>query len=166
MLFVARFREDARMPICSHPGEDLGYDIFALDDVEVDPFSVTKVRTGIAAQYSPWGERPEWIGKDRYGLLVKDRGSMAAAGLFTVGGVIDASYTGEIIVMFRNVGQAVIDIHAHEKIAQLVPIKVLTSAVVRELAIGECFPFLTRGERGFGSSDHAEPITVMRTIVA
>ena len=74
---------------------------------------------------------------------------MAAAGLFTVGGVIDSSYTGEIIIMFRNVSTAIIDIRAGEKIAQIIPVEVLTGMIeeVEEL------PRQSRGFKGFGSSD-------------
>jgi dUTP pyrophosphatase len=149
MLFVTKLDAKAMLPTCSHPGEDLGFDIYALEDVEVNPHSVTKVRTGISAQYAPWGDQPEWQGKERYGLLVKDRSSVAASGLFTVAGVIDSSYTGEIIILFRNVSQVIIDVKAGQKIAQLIPTLVRTGCRVKEIDV---LPYGKRGYAGFGST--------------
>jgi dUTP pyrophosphatase len=103
----------------------------------------------MSAQYAPFGDNPDWRGTERYGLIVKDRSSMAAAGLFTVGGVIDSSYTGEIMIMFRNVSQAIIGINAGEKIAQLVPVKVHTAGRVKEV---DTLPYSERGAKGFGST--------------
>lgn len=149
MLFVTKLDDKALSPTCSHPGDDLGFDVYALDDVEIDPHSITKVRTGISAQYAPWGDKPDWQGKERYGLLVKDRSSVAASGLFTVAGVIDSSYTGEIIVLFRNVSQAIIDVKAGQKIAQLIPVLVRTDCRIKEV---DKLPYKKRGRSGFGST--------------
>ena len=149
MLFVTKLDDKAMLPTCSHPGEDLGFDVFALEDVEVGPHAVTKVRTGISAQYAPWGDQSDWCGKERYGLIVKDRSSVAASGLFTVAGVIDASYTGEIIIMFRNVSQVIIDVKAGQKIAQLVPTLVRTACRIKNV---DALPYGTRGYAGFGST--------------
>lgn len=145
MLQYKKLDQRAKSPVCSRPGEDLGFDVFSIEDAEVNPHAVTAVRTGISAQHSSLSH-PE----ERYGLLVKDRSSMARAGLFTVGGVIDSSYTGEIIVLFRNVSSAIIDIKAGEKIAQLVPVRVMTQDPIVEV---QALPRDSRGSRGFGSSD-------------
>ena len=50
MLRVKRLDHGARLPSVAHPGEDLGYDLFALQDVALIPGSVVKVRTGIAVE--------------------------------------------------------------------------------------------------------------------
>lgn len=144
MLFVKKLHADAKLPTCSHPGSDLAYDVYALEDVEIDPHKIYRVRTGIAAQF-----HTSWFGRGRYGLIVKDRSSVAESGLFTVGGVIDSSYTGELFVMFRNVSQVIVDIKAGQKIAQIIPIEVLTEAMVLETDV---LPNTERGDRGFGSS--------------
>lgn len=149
MLFITKLDDRAITPKCGHPGEDLGFDVHALEDVEVGPHAVTKVRTGISAQYAPWGHKPDWQGKERYGLIVKDRSSVALMGLFTVAGVIDASYTGEIIILFRNVSSAIIDITAGQKIAQLVPVLVRTECRIKEV---DALPYGKRGTGGFGST--------------
>ena len=150
MLFVTRLDDRAKMPTCNLPGEDLGFDVYALEDIEVSPHDVVKIRTGITAQYVPCGDHPEWTGEARYGLIIKDRGSVALTGLFTVAGVFDASYTGEILILFRNVSQAIIDVRMGQKIAQMIPVLVRTGCRIKEV---DKLPYQTRGSASFGSSD-------------
>jgi dUTP pyrophosphatase len=145
MLQFKKLDQRAKAPTCSHVGYDLGFDVYSIEDVEINPHAVTAVRTGISAQYWSLSRLEE-----RYGLVVKDRSSMAKAGLFTVGGVIDASYTGEIIVLFRNVSCGIISIHTGEKIAQLIPVRVMTHDPILEV---QELPNQSRGSKGFGSSD-------------
>lgn len=126
----------------AHPGEDLGYDLFALEAVRLDPRAPARVRTGIAveARHPASGEP--------LGLLVRDRSSMAARGVITTGGVIDAGYRGEILVLMTNLGDAAIELQAGEKIAQMLPVPVLTGQVVE----AESLEASLRAEKGFGSS--------------
>ena len=78
------------------------------------------MRTGIAVE----ARDPETGAP--LGLLVRDRSSMAARGIATTGGVIDAGYRGEILVVMTNLGDAAVELKAGEKIAQMVPVPVLT----------------------------------------
>jgi dUTP pyrophosphatase len=142
MLRVKRLESGARLPEVAHPGEDLGYDLFALESVTLDPRVTVRVRTGIAVE-----ARDPQTGSP-LGLLVRDRSSMAARGLATTGGVIDAGYRGEILVLMTNLGPATVDLNAGEKIAQMVPVPVLTGPVA-EL---ESLEASARAEKGFGSS--------------
>jgi dUTP pyrophosphatase len=142
MLRVKRLEAGARMPVVAHPGEDLGYDLFALEGVRLGPRATVKVRTGIAAE----ARHPETGAP--LGLLVRDRSSMAARGIATTGGVIDAGYRGEILVVMTNLGDAAVELKAGEKIAQMVPVPVLTGAV--EEADG--LEGSGRAAKGFGSS--------------
>jgi dUTP pyrophosphatase len=73
---------------------------------------------------------------------------MAARGIATTGGVIDAGYRGEILVLMTNLGDAVIELKAGEKIAQMIPVPVLTGAVEEVENLEES----ARAEKGFGSS--------------
>ncbi len=82
------------------------------------------------------------------GLLVRDRSSMAARGIATTGGVIDAGYRGEILILMTNLGVAPIDIKAGEKIAQMIPVPVLTGDVQQVETLDDS----ARAEKGFGSS--------------
>jgi dUTP pyrophosphatase len=142
MLRVKLLEVGARMPVVAHPGEDLGYDVFALEGVVLGPRDTVRVRTGIAVE----ARHPETGAA--LGLLVRDRSSMAARGVTTTGGVIDAGYRGEILVVMTNLGDGVVELKAGEKIAQMIPVPVLTGDVVEveELVESE------RAGKGFGSS--------------
>lgn len=142
MLRVKLLDAGARAPVVAHPGEDLGYDIFALEDVMLAPRATLRVRTGIAVE-----ARHPQTGAG-LGLLVRDRSSMAARGLATTGGVIDAGYRGEILVVMTNLGDASVELKAGEKIAQMVPVPVLTGPVEEVDSLEDS----ARAEKGFGSS--------------
>jgi len=142
MLHVRRLETGARLPVVAHPGEDLGYDLFALDAVVLEPQATVRVRTGIAVE----ARHPETGAP--LGLLVRDRSSMAARGIVTTGGVIDAGYRGEILVLMTNLGKTTVDLNAGEKIAQMIPVPVLTG-LVQEV---ETLEDSARAAKGFGSS--------------
>ena len=132
----------ARAPVVAHPGEDLGYDLFALEDVALAARATIKVRTGIAVE----ARHPQ--SGEAMGLLVRDRSSMAARGLATTGGVIDAGYRGEILVLMTNLGETAVELKAGEKIAQMIPVPVLTGAVETVASLEDS----ARAAKGFGSS--------------
>jgi len=142
MLRVKLLHDNARLPVVAHPGEDLGYDLFALESALLEPRTTVKMRTGIAVE-----ARDPATGAP-LGLLVRDRSSMAAKGLATTGGVIDAGYRGEILVLITNLGAAALELKAGEKIAQMIPVPVLTGAVEEVENLEES----ARAEKGFGSS--------------
>jgi dUTP pyrophosphatase len=142
MLRVKLLETGARAPVVAHAGEDLGYDLFALDSTVLAPRATLKVRTGIAVEARhPLTDEP-------LGLLVRDRSSMASRGLATTAGVIDAGYRGEILILMTNLGDAPVELKAGEKIAQMIPIPVLTG-VVEEV---ESLEDSARAAKGFGSS--------------
>jgi dUTP pyrophosphatase len=142
MLRVKLLQDGARAPAVAHPGEDLGYDIFGLEATTLAPRATVRVRTGIAVE----ARHPET--GSPLGLLVRDRSSMAARGIATTGGVIDAGYRGEILVLMTNLGDAPVELKAGEKIAQMIPVPVLTGPV-QEV---ETLEASARAEKGFGSS--------------
>ncbi|MGD0739349.1 MAG: dUTP diphosphatase [Terracidiphilus sp.] len=142
MLRVKRLEAGARLPVVAHPGEDLGYDVFALERAELPPRATVKVRTGIAVEArDPRTDAP-------LGLLVRDRSSMAARGLATTGGVIDSGYRGEILIVMTNLGDVTQELQAGEKIAQMVPVPVLTGPI-QEV---ETLEVSGRASKGFGST--------------
>lgn len=155
LLEVQLLESGAKAPVVGHAGEDLGYDVFALEDVELHHGIVTTVRTGIAvAAYKE-------LSQGRYGLgmLIRDRSSMASRGIKTSGGVIDAGYRGEIKILmtywqptvkFGSLEQPklVYQIGAGDKIAQMVPLPVLTGEVYVVGSLSET----SRGVDGFGST--------------
>ena len=159
---VKLLHPDARVPSVTYAGSDIGFDLYAIEDVILAPGVPVKVRTGIAVEGPPG-----------CGFLLGDRSSMAARGVTYAGGRIDAGYRGEILVCLINVNQprctlrtevredgALIgamldweDVRVHlskgDKIAQMSPFHALTHfkmEAVSELMMSE------RAEKGFGSS--------------
>src|SRR5947209_9915156 len=141
MLKVKLLTPEAKPPSVGHPGEDLGYDVYAAQPVTIPAKGHAVVSTGIAIECrSSSGEK--------MGALLRDKSSMAARRLVLTGGVIDAGYRGEIRVLVENLGDVPAEIHAGDKIANLIPYPVLTSEVevVKELSGS------ARKAGGFGSS--------------
>jgi dUTP pyrophosphatase len=162
MLKVKLLHPDARLPTVAHPGDDLGYDLYAVEDVTLYPGKPVKVRTGIAVEGPPG-----------HGFILGDRSSMAARGITYAGGRIDAGYRGEILVCLVNVNQpearldllrneasqivdvslkwtdVSVQIRKGDKIVQLSPLAVMTDG---EVVLAEELSTSERGEKGFGSS--------------
>lgn len=142
MLRVKLLTEGARAPEVAHPGEDLGYDVFALEGVELWARAAVRVKTGIAVE----AQHPQTGAP--LGLLVRDRSSMASRGIAVTGGVIDAGYRGEIQILLTNLTDEAVRLNAGDKIAQMIPVPVLTGMV----SVVESLADSSRAEKGFGSS--------------
>jgi dUTP pyrophosphatase len=138
MLKVKRTVLHAILPEKAHAG-DLGYDLFAADQVAIHAGETVLVPTGISIEF-PNG----------YGALIRDRSSVATKrGLFVVAGVIDNGYTGEIKVALHNSTEGFQTIYRGDKIAQLILIPTVDFQV--EL-VDEIISNDGRGENGFGST--------------
>ncbi|MBS1853329.1 MAG: dUTP diphosphatase [Acidobacteria bacterium] len=149
MLKVLKLDDRALPPTVANAGEDLGFDIYALEDTPLPPHTPVRVRTGIAVHF----EKPD-APQEKFGLLVRDRSSMASKGVFATGGVIDAGYRGELLVLLSAYAPASAEGHSYlikagDKIAQLIPVPVLTGGGVSVVA---SLSASARGEGGFGST--------------
>jgi dUTP pyrophosphatase len=140
-LQVKFLRDGAKAPTVAHPGEDLGYDIFAAETVRFAPRASAIVPTAISVELTDANGRA-------MGALLRDKSSLAARRLIVTAGVIDAGYRGEIKVVMENLSDQPQEIRAGDKLANLIPYPVLTGAVevVDELAESR------RMAGGFGSS--------------
>jgi len=135
---VKRLQEDAVLPTKAQDG-DLGYDLYANEDITLYPVATELVSTGVSIQF-PKG----------FGGLIKDRSSIATKKkVFTVAGVIDNGYTGEIKIAMFNSTPYRINFNKGDKIAQLVLIPV-TDFQIEE--VDEVVTNDGRGEGGFGST--------------
>lgn len=152
----------ARPPTVAHAGSDLGFDLYALEDVVLEPGVMTRVRTGVAVE-----------GPEGYGFVLGDRSSMAARGVTYAGGRIDAGYRGEILVCLVNVNQPVYSLREErdtagvlrgvtleksdaavrlsrgDKIIQMTPLRAWTEWPV---LVVESLRESQRAARGFGST--------------
>lgn len=140
MLKVKKLSDTAQLPHKAHAG-DLGYDLFASEDVSIHPCTTELVPTGIAIEF-PGG----------YGGFLRDRSSVATKQqLFTVAGVIDNGYIGEIKIAIYNGSQYTTQhIKKGEKIAQMVLIPTVNFGVVE---VDEVISADQRGTGGFGSTN-------------
>lgn len=126
----------AKMPTRAHEA-DAGLDIYAATDGVVPSGGSCTFDTGVHAEI-PYGY---------VGMLKSKSGLNCKHGLVSEG-VIDAGYTGSIVVKLYNHGASPYTVKAGEKISQLVILPIITPdpEVVDSLADTE------RGTDGFGSS--------------
>jgi dUTP pyrophosphatase len=136
MLKVKKLSPSAILPTVAHPGEDIGYDLYSVEEVTIAARSAAGVHTGIAIEFVPSA-----------GGIVKTRSGLAKKRLLCNAGVIDAGYRGEIIVLMENLGDQPYTINKGDKIAQLLEHPLLAGDVV-EAELSEA----ARGNKGFGSS--------------
>jgi dUTP pyrophosphatase len=128
--------EPLRQP---RPG-DAGYDIRTYEDVSLQPGEQSMICTGLHVEI-PFG----MVG------VIKDRSSMARAGLRVSGGVIDASYRGEIRVLMENRGASPFAIRRNDRIAQMLIVPCCTDAV-QQVSCLDGLVATDRGADGFGST--------------
>jgi len=142
MLALQQLDPRARVPQRAHDG-DAGLDVSLLDAVRLEPGERRKVRTGIAVAIP-----------DGYaGFVVPRSGLAARLGLSVVNtpGIIDSGYRGELLVLLLNTDRdAVIDLAAGERIAQLLVVPVALARV----SVVEVLPDAAddRGTGGYGST--------------
>jgi len=141
-LKIRRIHPDAIVPVKAHK-DDLGWDLFSLEDVVIPVFSRKLIRTGIAIGFpqTSYGS---------VGGIIKDRSGVASEkGLFIHAGVIDPGYTGEIKILMANSTKVPVEIKKGDKIAQLILMPVF---IVNDLKVVDELDDTDRGEKGFGSS--------------
>lgn len=133
---IRRVAQEAILPVRAHP-DDAGLDLYTVEGAILAPRQGKAMKTGIAMAV-PQGH----VG------LIADRSSMAKKGIKTAGGVIDAGYRGEVLVMLWNISNDEIRINAGERIAQLLLLPIITPAVTEVQVLDET----PRGDGGFGST--------------
>jgi dUTP diphosphatase len=136
MLKVKKLSPDAVLPTVSHPGEDIGYDLYASEDLIIAARGAAGVHTGIAIEFVPMA-----------GGIVKTRSSLAKKRLMCNAGVIDAGYRGEVIVLMENLGDEPYSVRKGDKVAQLLEHPFLAGEVSEDQLSDAA-----RGVKGFGSS--------------
>ncbi|MFA6551324.1 MAG: dUTP diphosphatase [Patescibacteria group bacterium] len=127
---------NAKLPTCAR-ADDAGFDLYANENCTLYENETATIGTGIALT----------IPKGCVGLIW-DKNGLAAGGLKTAGGVIDAGYRGEIKVVVINLSGDIYHIAKDQKIAQLLIQKIETPAL-EEVGVLEK---IERNKNGFGSS--------------
>ena len=114
-----------------------GLDLYSSIDVYIEVGSIRKINTGIRAS----------LPENSYGSI-RDKYSLAAKGLLTLGGVIDYDYTGEIIIIMTSLIEP-IKIKQEQKIAQLI----VSNIMYPEMNLVKFFKSTERNDKGFGEMD-------------
>ena len=104
---IVLINDDAIIPTRASK-RSAGLDLYSSIDVNIDTNSIKKINTGICIS----------LPENSYGSI-RDKFSLAAKGLLTLGGVIDNDYTGQIIVIMTTLIEP-IKIKKGQKIAQLI----------------------------------------------
>ena len=117
--------------------DDFGWDFFLPEDVELRPMEATRIRLGVYLQL-PAG----------WGMLLRDRSSAAANGVFTHGGVIDPAYRGEISLVVTSLTKQ--KYYRGDRISQGILIPIPTAVAV-EIPMDQ-LSSTPRGPGGFGST--------------
>ena len=104
---IVLISNDAITPTRASKGS-AGLDLYSNIDVDININSIKKVSTGIRVS----------LPENTYGAI-RDKFSLAAKRILTLGGVIDNDYTGEIIVIMTSLIKP-IKIKKGKKIAQLI----------------------------------------------
>ena len=137
---IKRLRPNAYLPAYAHgPLEDAGMDIRGLEDVLLEPNIPAAVATGIALEIPPG-----------YEVQVRPRSGLALKHAITLPNspaTIDPGYRGELKVILLNLGRTAYQIHAGDRIAQMV----VAHYEAVEWEEGELAQSV-RGSGGFGSS--------------
>ena len=135
-LLVKKVESDAKLPERAH-AEDAGADLFSYGEQTIRAHETKKLRTGISIAF-PIG----------YVALIWDKSSIGAMGITTLGGVIDAGYRGEYIVLLHNLSNESVTFAHGQKIAQVLIQKVELPEIVEVESLDES----VRGKGGFGST--------------
>ena len=136
-LPVRRLTSSAILPRYGRPG-DAGLDLFSAEAYDLNPGERRAFGTGIAIAVPPGYVGLVW---DRSGLAVR-------AGITTMGGVIDATYRGEVQVPLLNTSEQRYAVKVGDRIAQLLIQPLPTIEISEVTALDDT----QRGNAGFGSS--------------
>jgi dUTP pyrophosphatase len=136
-LEVIKLNPEAKLPTRAH-SDDAGLDLYSVEECVIVSGERHAVKTGIAVA----------IPSGYVGLIWDKSGLASKAGLKTMGGVIDAAYRGEILVVVANLSDAPYEIPKDSKIAQLLIQKVELPEVCEVSELDDTL----RGDGGFGST--------------
>ena len=133
---IVLMNDDAIIPTQASK-RSAGLDLYSSIDVNIDINSIKKINTGIRVS----------LPENCYGSI-RDKSSLAAKGILTLGGVIDNDYTGEIIVIMTSLIEP-IKIKKGQKIAQLI----VSNISYPEMKLIESLKSTERNDKGFGEID-------------
>lgn len=153
-----KVHELAKLPKQGKKG-DAAFDLSCVEDFAMSPGETKAVSTGLVV-----ADMPEWDGRgDSIFLQIVGRSGLALKGIFPMGGIIDATYRGEIKVILHCAGKLPevgqwpdppISFKAGDRIASMLVQKVVTNDSLDRVSFEESNDITetTRGADGFGST--------------
>lgn len=166
-----KIHPNAVLPKQGKPG-DAAFDLCCVEDFSLRPGERQLVSTGLQLAGMP--EQPPWQSGLSLFLQIEGRSGLAAKGIVPLGGIIDATYRGEIKVILQNLNQErqcntaylmetiqdendkkTVSFKAGDRIAQLLVRVILTNDSTRsvvEMVETEEVTETARGDAGFGST--------------
>src|SRR4051794_41557275 len=140
LIRIKKLHEQAHLPEYAHgPKEDAGLDVRSVAGATLEPGIPQAVPTGLALEI-PAG----------YEVQIRPRSGLALKHAITLPNspaTIDPGYRGEVKVILLNLGRQPYEIHAGDRIAQIV-IARYEAVEWDEAELGDS----SRGTGGFGSS--------------
>ena len=133
---IVLMNDDAIIPTRASK-RSAGLDVYSSIDVNIDTDSIKIYNTGIRVS----------LPENSYGSI-RDKSSLAARGLLTLGGVIDNDYSGEIIVIMTPLIEP-IKIKKGQKIAQLI----VSNISYPKIKLIKVLKDTERNNKGFGEMD-------------
>tara|TARA_Y100001935_G_scaffold248164_1_gene245005 strand:+ start:378 stop:806 length:429 start_codon:yes stop_codon:yes gene_type:complete len=136
-LKIKKLDKDLPTPHYAHQG-DAAFDLFAKETTTLKPGERKTIPTGIALEIPEGYVGLVW---DKSGIGIKE-------GMKTLGGVIDATYRGEVLIGIVNLSEKEYTFERGHKVAQMIIQKKedVSIEIVEELSDTE------RGEGRFGST--------------
>jgi dUTP pyrophosphatase len=136
---VKKLKDSAKLPTHGHPG-DAGMDFYAIDEVIFLPNKQMRVHTGVAIE----------IPEGHVGLIWDKSSISFNLGLKVMGGVIDSSFRGELVMSMLNTGEKKVKLEKGHKIAQMLIQKFEHCDILEVDELTET----VRGEGREGSTGH------------
>ena len=134
---VVKDNEEAQLPTYAHFG-DAGADLYANEDVEIQPNEVKIIPTGLRVEIP-----------DGYEMQVRPRSGMSTkTPILGILGTVDSGYRGPLGVMLYNHDIESYQVHKGDRIAQAV----IAPTYHGNFLVVESLSETERGEGGFGSS--------------
>ena len=137
-LKIKKLHPSAKLPKQQTFGS-VGYDVYSVEDVTVEPGFVTTVRTGLSMEPPPW-----------YHVELYARSSFGKEGIILTNGVgiIDKDYRGEVKLLLSKITPGSNFLPKGTRVGQLI----VRKSHFPEIEEVEILNDTERGEGGFGST--------------
>lgn len=149
ILKVKKLLKDAELPEYI-TDTDVGFDLRAAEDAEIEPGEQKTIPTGIAIE----------IPDDCVGLIRDRAGIITRMNVHTVAGTFDPAYRGEVSVVVVNFGDETACIEKGMRIAQMIILPIAKVKIKEVKKLGET----KRGSKGFGSTGIKEILEIEKEV--